>query len=209
MPIFFGSLVRYKQGGRERRFSVQTHNGRSVSYPLLSGRDPGYRRFFSGVIAFQTDTRMCGMFHPWTNFNPRAQPPPAGPRETVSQNAKRTTSGIARIAFASSYKSPSTSSSFLQTCSLLTYSTVYLSFHSLFISASLLHPRPTLCFVLCHYYGFHTAGWITGGCRGANRSLKPLFTLLFTVHILRSSRASLRRPSQSFPHCRSPPHPVM
>src|ERR1700744_447866 len=84
-PIFF-VLSCAISIGVGKRFNVWTHNERSVSYPvkLLLRRMPGYCAFFSGAFAFQTDTHMCSVFHPWTNSNPRPQLP-SDPRETVSQ----------------------------------------------------------------------------------------------------------------------------
>ena len=160
-----GSLVRYKHCGRGRGSAYrQTNRTNVLCHILLSLEGPWLLQyvlvFLGCFFAFQTDTRMCSLFHPLDEFQP-ATTAFASERD-CQPSAKRITSGIARIAIASNYKRPSTSSSFL--------------------------------------YNFYCT---------SSATLQNLFLLYCLLYIFSAVLECLRRPSASFPHCCSPPHPIM
>ena len=158
--------MRYKHWGIERLFNVRTHNERSVSYFLCwRGSVLGYYAFFSGGLPSKLTRTCAARFIP--GRIPICDPNCLRIRERPSAKYQTNHEWNSPYSHPLEYKSPSTSSSFLYSCSLL-----------------------SLYFVLQHY-------------------TLTLFTIHFTVHIFCSTRESLRRPSELFPLCRSPPHPIM
>ena len=67
---YFISLVRYKHWGatpQQRKYGTERSLCRIFFVEEVLGYcSVGFSRVF---FAFQTDTRMCSLFHPWTNSN--------------------------------------------------------------------------------------------------------------------------------------------